>query len=106
MLSHPEHGLIKSTDCEDVLPQIAKSLDAGVSIAEAVEVNNLRPSERTEGLMIFDASARTVAAAKKAAANASHEERLAAVLAALDGLDAKSSQKVLTAARKSLQLPR
>lgn len=59
ILSHPEHGLIISTDCEDELPKIAKLLSDGVSIDDAVEITDLRPSEQVEGRMIFDAVART-----------------------------------------------
>jgi hypothetical protein len=102
VLSHPEHGLICSVDCEDILPAIAKALDAGVSIQDAVEVTNLRPGKRTEGLWVFDAVARDLRAAKKAAANADVGDRVAAVLAALDGLDPTEASKVLSAAKKSL----
>lgn len=59
ILSHPEHGLIQSADCEDLVPQIAKAIESA-SIADVVEVTNLRSSERTEGLMVFDAALRTV----------------------------------------------
>lgn len=58
ILPHPEHGVIISADCEDELPKIAKNLDS-MSIEEAVEVTNLRESEKHEGRMIFDAVAAT-----------------------------------------------
>jgi hypothetical protein len=70
LLSHPEHGLILSVDCEEELPKIAKLLDAGIPIQDAVEVTELRPSERYEGRMIFTARARSKAEAAKAANSA------------------------------------
>lgn len=67
VLSHPEHGLILSEDCESELPKIAKLLDDGVAIEDTVDVTDIRPSVKVEGRMIFTAVARTAAAAKKAA---------------------------------------
>lgn len=97
MLSHPEHGLILSVDCESELPRIAKLLDEGVAIADAVEVTNLRPSEKVEGRMIFDAVARTKSEAKKAAVAQTVESAVETCWQAMCHLPEKEAKKVLAA---------
>lgn len=97
ILSHPEHGLIISTDCEDELPKIAKLLDEGVSIEDAVEVTDLRPSEKYEGRMIFTAIARNKVAAEQAAAASTMNEAETRCWEILRGLPAEQARKVLTA---------
>jgi len=52
VMSLPEYGLIRSTDCEDLVPRIAARLDAGASIDEIVRATNIRSEH---GEMIFDA---------------------------------------------------
>lgn len=103
ILSHPDHGLIKSADCEDEVPKIAKLLDAGVSIEDAVEVEALRPSEKEEGLMIFTATARTAAQAKKAAKSATIGSAVADCLAALKLLPEAEQKKALSEIKKALK---
>lgn len=98
VVSHPEHGLIISADCEDELPKIAKLLDEGVSIQDAVEVLNVRPSERYEGRTIFDAKARTKQQAKVAGVSAAVD----ACLVVLDGLSQPEKQKALAEIRRRL----
>jgi hypothetical protein len=61
VLTHPEYGLILSVDCEEQLPKIARLLDQGISIQDAVEIRNLRPSSKVAGRMVFDALPRTLA---------------------------------------------
>lgn len=100
VLSHPEHGLILSTDCENELPKIAKLLDDGVPIQDAVEVADLAPSERTEGLMRFTAVARSAAKAKKAAKAAGIDDAADQCWAVLAQLGEKDRNKVLTELRK------
>ena len=100
LLTHPEHGLICSTDCESSVPQIAKLLDAGVAIADAVEVSNLRPSERVEGRMVFDATPRTAGAAKRAAKSATIESAIESCMEVLSLLPEAEAKKVLAALRK------
>jgi hypothetical protein len=97
ILSHPEHGLILSVDCEGELAQIAKALDDGLAIQDGVEVVNLRPSERVAGRMIFDAKARTVAAAKKHVAAQTVDTAVEACWQAMCDLPEKDQRNVLAA---------
>lgn len=105
VLDHPEHGLILSTDCEDQLPRLSKSLDDGMTIEDAVEVTNLRPSENREGVMVFDVVVRSASAAKKAAAAATIGEAVDACVGALAPLDDSSKRKALAELRKRLAPP-
>ena len=100
MLSHPEHGLILSGDCESELPKIAKLLDDGVAIADAVEVTDLRPSTKVEGRMTFTAVARTKAAAAKAVKSATIESAVEHCMAVLRLLPEAEQKKVLAALKK------
>ena len=102
ILSHPEHGLIISTDCEDEVPKIAKLLDAGIAIDDAVEIVDLRPSAKHEGRMIFDARPRTLAAARKNATAASVNDAVTQCLDVMRGLDAAQQKKVLAEIRKQI----
>lgn len=105
VLSHPEHGLIRSVSCENELPKIAKLLDDGVSIQDAVEVTNMRPSKQTEGLMVFDAVARTKTEAKKAAVCVTIEAAVEVCWQALATLPEKEAKKVLAALKIRLAPP-
>ena len=106
ILSHPEHGLILSVDCESELPKIAKLLDEGVAIADAVEVANLRPSEKFEGRMIFDAVARTSGAAKKAAVGQTIDSAVEACWQTMCNLPEKEAKKVLAALKLRVSPPK
>lgn len=103
VLSHPEHGLIMSVDCEDIVPQIAKLLDDGIAIADAVEVTDLRPSERVEGRMIFTAVARTAAQAKKARQSATIDSAVATCLDVLRLLPEAEQKKAMSAIKAALK---
>jgi hypothetical protein len=100
LLSHPEHGLILSLDCEDELPKIAKLLDAGIAIQDAVEVTDLKPSEKYEGRMIFTAKARNKSAAANAAKSATIESAVDHCWQVLSLLPEKEAKKVLTALKE------
>jgi len=102
VLSHPEHGVIISADCEDELPTIAKLLDDGVAIGEAVEVTDLRPSKIVEGRMVFTAVARTAGAARQAAKSATVESTVEHCMEALRLLP--EAEKVLAELRKRVGL--
>lgn len=102
ILSHPDHGMIISTDCEDDVPKIAKLLDDGVSIADAVEVTDLRPSEKTEGRMIFTAIPRTKTQAKSAAKAQTIDSATDACWEILQVLPEKEAKKVLAELRKRI----
>lgn len=102
VLNHPQHGLIKSSDCENKAPQIAKMLDDGHAIDAIVEPIDIRPAARIEGLMIFDVRVRTPAAAKKAVKSASIESATDACWEHLALLPAPEAKEVLTALRKRL----
>lgn len=102
LLSHPEHGLILSADCEAEVPKIAKLLDDGVEIQGAVEVIDLRPSERHEGRMIFTARARTKSQAKQARAAASIDGAVTDCIAVLRGLSVAEQKKAISEIRKRL----
>jgi hypothetical protein len=105
ILSHPEHGLIRSRDCEDEVPRIAKLLDDGVPIQDAVEITELAESERTEGLMLFTAVPRAKAAAKKAAAAAGIDDAVEQCWAVLSVLSERDRKKAITALRKRATAP-
>jgi len=102
VLSHPEHGLMLSEDCESELPKIAKLLDEGVVIADAVEVTDLRPSKKVEGRMTFTAVARPKAQAAKAAVAQTIESAVEACWAALSDLPEREVKKVLAAVKARL----
>lgn len=102
ILTHPEHGLIISVDCEEEVAKIAKLLDDGVSIADAVEVTNLRPSEKVEGRMIFDAVARTKSEAAKVQKAESLEMVVENCLQHLRLLPAKEAAKAMRMLKQQL----
>jgi len=102
ILSHPEHGLIVSTDCEDQATKIAKLLDDGIRIQDAVEVQGLRPSTKIEGQMVFDAVARTASQAKSAMKSASVESAIDHCWEALKLLPEDAAKKVLAALKVRL----
>ena len=106
LLSHPDHGLILSVDCEEELPKIAKLLDAGTAIQDAVEVTDLRPSERYEGRMIFTARARSKAEAAKAAKSATVDSAIETCWAALSLLPEKEAKAVLAALKLRVSPPK
>jgi len=106
ILMHPEYGLIGSVDCEDAVPKIAKLLDDGVSIADAVEVTNLRPHSSVEGRMSFDAKARTPGAAKRVAKSATIESAVETCMEVLSMLPEAEAKKVLAELRKRANQPR
>jgi len=100
ILSHPEHGLIMSDDCEAAVPKIAAMLDKGIAVVDAVEVANLRPSPSVPSLMIFDAVPRTASQAKIAAMAQTVDAAVEAcwqVLVVLTPIDAKKAMAALTA---------
>lgn len=105
VLSHPDHGLIMSADCEDQLPKIAKLLDDGVTIQDAVEVTDLRPSEKTEGLTVFTAVARSASAAKQAAKAQTIDSAVEGCWAEMCNLPEALQKKVLTQLRKRVSPP-
>ncbi len=105
VLSHPEHGLIISVDCEDELPKIAKLLDDGITIQDAVEVDDLRPSEKIEGRMVFTARARSTAQAKQALKSATIDSATEHCWEAL-GLLPETGQKKVLAALKARMAPK
>lgn len=102
ILAHPEYGLIISVDCENELPKIAKRLDEGASIEDAVEVTNLRPSQRIEGRMIFDAVARTAKQAEKAREGQTFNSAVAACWEMLSVLPEREAKKVISELRKRI----
>ena len=102
ILSHPEHGLIRSTDCEEELPKIAKLLDDGISIEDAVEVTNLRPHDSIEDLMVFDVVPRTASQAKKAKSAATIDEAVENCWQALVSLSAGDAKKAVAELRKRI----
>lgn len=106
ILSHPEHGLILSSDCEDEAPKIAKLLDEGVDIHDAIEIVDLRPSERDPDNWIFDAKARTASAAKQAAKSATIDSAIADCWACLSLLPAPEQKKVMAELRKRVSPPK
>lgn len=106
VLSHPDHGLIRSSDCEDELAKIAKLLDDGVAIEDAVEVRDLRPSTRVEGLMIFTAVPRSRAAARTAHTAATVESAVDHCWAVLAGLSEHEADRVLSDLRQRVAASR
>lgn len=104
LLSHPEHGLILSIDCENEVPKIAKLLDDGHQIEDIVEVTNLRPSAKHEGRMVFDVQMRTAAQVRKVAKSATIDGATESCWETLCGLPAVEAKKVLTELRKRLEV--
>ena len=102
ILSHPEHGLMLSGDCDAELPKIAKLLDDGVSIEDAVEVTDLRPSQKVEGRMAFTAIARTKTQASKAAVGQTIDSAVAACWAAMCNLPDREAKAVLKAIKSRM----
>lgn len=107
ILSHPDHGLIKSTDCEQDLPKIAKLLDDGHAIEDIIEIQDLRPINDTvpEGLWKFDVGVRNAAAAKKAAKSATIDSAIESCMEVLSLLPETEAKKVLTQLRKRVSPP-
>lgn len=103
VLHHPEHGLIRSVDCESELPKIAKLLDDGHCIADIIDVQNLRPSEKIEGLMIFDAVARNPMAAKKAAVGQTIDSAVEACWASMSNLPEREQAEVIRALKEKMK---
>lgn len=106
VLTHPEHGVTKSTDCEEHLAKIVKLLDDGHAIGDIIDVQNLRPSERTEGLMLFDAAVRTPGEAKKAAKSATLDSAIDSCWQSLSLLPQPEQRKVLAELRKRVNPPK
>lgn len=60
-LHHPEHGMMLSYGLgEAAATKVAKLLDKGFSIDEAVAISGIRPSSKVEGQMTFDYEPRRV----------------------------------------------
>lgn len=102
VLSHPDHGLIVSTDCEEQVAKIAKLLDDGISIEDAVEVTDLRPSQKVEGRMVFEAVARTASQVVKAQVGATLDSAIESCWAVLGMLPEKDAKKVMTALKAKM----
>jgi hypothetical protein len=98
IVQHAEHGLIIDSNCDEVeFAKLAKLLDEGVLLVDAVEITNLRPSEKVAGRMVFDAVARTKSQAKQAAVGQTIDSAVEACWAAMCNLPEKEAKKVLSA---------
>ena len=105
LLSHPQHGLILSTDCEEAVPKIAKLLDDGHAIDEIVEISDLREIEYPSGRMVFTATVRTAAQMKQAAKSATQGSAIDCCLDVLGQLPQAEQKKVLAELRKRVSPP-
>ena len=104
VLSHPEYGLIASTDCEGDAPRIAKLLDDGHDIHDIVVPTNIRPHSKIEGRMVFDAwEIRSASAAKKAAKATTIASAAEVCWDAIQGLSKADAKKVLVELRKRIE---
>lgn len=65
--------------------------------ASAVDVTDLRSSEKVEGRMVFTATPRTKAQAKRAATAATVEDAVRACSAILSGMSQQDRKSVLSA---------
>lgn len=102
VLSHPEHGLIVSNDCENEAPRIAKLLSEGHDIHDIVTYSELTPSQKVEGRMEFGVIVRSPAAAKKAAQSATVDIAVEACWDVMKSLSTSEAKKVMTLLRKRI----
>lgn len=103
ILRHPDHGLIIDPDCDGgEFNKIAKLLDQGIAISDAVEITNLRESEKTPGNWLFDAVARTASSAGKARKSATIESAVGECWAILSLMPEAEQKKVLAEIKKRM----
>lgn len=103
ILSHPEHGLIIDADVDEVeVKKIAKLLDAGIDIDNAVEVTELKPIEDKPEYMQFTAKARTASQATKVAKSATIESAIESCWSILSLMPDDSKKKVMSQLKKRL----
>lgn len=75
ILPHPEHGLMRSSDCEDDLPKIAKALDDGRDITDVVAADDITPpDDDTPAKFVARVMTRTQAKSRQAAVTAEEAE--------------------------------
>ena len=107
ILSHAEHGLIIDGDCDEVeVRKVAKLLDQGIDIADAVELTDLRESENNPGNWLFTAKARTSRQATKAKKSATIGSAIEECWSVLLLLPEAEQKKVLAALKKRVSPPK
>lgn len=107
IVSHHEHGLIIDSDCDEVeVKKIAKLLDQGIDIADAVEVTDLRESENTPGNWLFTAKARTASQASKAKKSATIDSAIAECWSVLSLMPEAEQKKILAELKKRVSPPK
>jgi hypothetical protein len=101
IVSHPEHGLIIDSDADEAeVKKIAKLLDQGIAIQDAVEVTELVESEKTPGNWLFTAVARTASQASKAKKSATIDSAIEECWSVLSLMPEAEQKKILAALRK------
>ncbi len=107
IVSHPEHGLIIDTDADEVeVKKIAKLLDQGIAIEDAVEVIDLVESENTEGNWLFTAKARTATQAAKAKKSATIDSAIDECWSVLSLMPEAEQKKILAELKKRVSPPK
>lgn len=103
VLSHPEHGLIRSIDCETLLPKIAKALDDGRHITDIVSFDEVAaPDPGSDAPAKFVPVLLTRAQAAKLAASADAADAEAQVRLAVSALSPADASKLLRRLAKAL----
>lgn len=107
IISHAEHGLIIDGDCDEVeVKKIAKLLDQGIEIADAVEVCDLRESENNPGNWLFTAKARTASQAAKAKKSATIDSAIEECWSVLSLMPEAEQKKILAELKKRVSPPK
>ena len=107
IVSHPEHGLIIDSDCDDVeFKKIAKLLDQGVAIEDAVEIFDLEESENSPGNWLFLAKARTASQAAKAKKSATIDSAIEECWSVLSLMPEAEQKKILAELKKRVAPPK
>lgn len=101
IVSHPEHGLIIDSDADEVeVKKIAKLLEQGIAIEDAVEVTELVESKKAEGHWLFTAKARTASQASKVKKSATIDSAIEECWSVLSLMPEAEQKKVLVELKK------
>lgn len=107
IVSHEEHGLIADFDADEVeVKKIAKLLDQGIDIADAVEITELRESENVPGTWLFTAKARTASQAAKAKKSATIDSAIEDCWSVLSLMPEAEQKKILAELKKRVSPPK
>jgi hypothetical protein len=102
LLSHPEYGLMLSSDCSGDENRIVRQMTASSSIDEVVEPLNIRPNTK-EGYMTFDVKVRTLAEIEKVKKSTTVQDALEECWGILKLLPEKEAKEVISNLRKKLK---